>query len=131
MRDYEIIFMVHPDQSEQVPTMIEHYTNIISNAQGTIYRLEDWGRRSLAYPINKLHKMHYILMNIKVPKEAIDKIEANFRFNDAIIRNMIMTVKYSVTESSPMFRTKDDTIEHSDHFIDESSEHLETENSEN
>lgn len=90
MRHYEIVFMVHPDQSEQVPGMIERYTGAITAAAGTIHRLEDWGRRQLAYPINKLHKAHYVLMNVEAPQEAIDELETNFRFNDAVIRSMVM-----------------------------------------
>ncbi len=89
MRHYEIVFMVHPDQSEQVPGMIERYTGAITAAAGTIHRLEDWGRRQLAYPINKLHKAHYVLMNVEAPQEAIDELETNFRFNDAVIRSMV------------------------------------------
>ena len=90
MRHYEIVFMVHPDQSEQVAGMIERYSAVITEANGTIHRLEDWGRRQLAYPINKLHKAHYVLMNIEAGQEVIDELENNFRFNDAVIRNMIM-----------------------------------------
>ena len=87
MRHYEIVFMVHPDQSEQVPGMIERYTAAITGAEGTIHRLEDWGRRQLAYPINKLHKAHYVLMNVEAPQEVIDELETTFRFNDAVIRS--------------------------------------------
>ena len=85
MRHYEIVFMVHPDQSEQVPGMIERYTAAITGAEGKIHRLEDWGRRQLAYPINKLHKAHYVLMNVEAPQEVIDELETTFRFNDAVI----------------------------------------------
>ncbi|RAW92631.1 30S ribosomal protein S6 [Photorhabdus laumondii] len=108
MRHYEIVFMVHPDQSEQVPGMIERYSATITNAQGQIHRLEDWGRRQLAYPINKLHKAHYVLMNVEAPQEVIDELETNFRFNDAVIRSMIMRVKRAVTEASPMVKAKDE-----------------------
>ena len=85
MRHYEIVFMVHPDQSEQVPGMIERYTAAITGAEGKIHRLEDWGRRQLAYPINKLHKAHDVLMNVEAPQEVIDELETTFRFNDAVI----------------------------------------------
>ncbi|MGP1955173.1 MAG: 30S ribosomal protein S6 [Arsenophonus sp. NC-QC1-MAG3] len=108
MRHYEIVFIVHPDQSEQVTSMIERYSSSITKAQGQIHRLEDWGRRQLAYPINKLHKAHYILMNVEAPQGVINELETNFRFNDAVIRSMIMRIKYMVTESSPIVKAKDD-----------------------
>ncbi|MCC5887829.1 MAG: 30S ribosomal protein S6 [Gammaproteobacteria bacterium] len=104
MRHYEIVFLVHPDQSEQVPSMVERYKAIIEEGQGQIHRLEDWGRRQLAYPINKIHKAHYVLMNVECNKEAIEEIENVFRFNDAIIRNMILNVDEAVTEPSPMVK---------------------------
>lgn len=104
MRNYEIVFMVHPDQSEQVPGMIERYSETIKSGNGTIHRLEDWGRRQLAYPINKLHKAHYVLMNIEASNEVIDELETAFRYNDAVLRNMIMRQKDAVTEASPMIR---------------------------
>lgn len=106
MRHYEIVFMVHPDQSEQVPGMIERYTGAITTAGGTIHRLEDWGRRQLAYPIDKLHKAHYVLMNVEAEQAVIDELETNFRFNDAVIRNMIMRTKHAVTEVSPMAKAR-------------------------
>ncbi|MFQ3288019.1 MAG: small subunit ribosomal protein S6 [Alteromonadaceae bacterium] len=108
MRHYEIVFMVHPDQSEQVTGMIQRYTDIVTAAEGTIHRLEDWGRRQLAYPINKLHKAHYVLMNIEAPQAVIDELETSFRYNEVIIRNMIMRTKTAVTEASPMAAAKDD-----------------------
>ena len=108
MRHYEIVFMVHPDQSEQVPAMIERYKTAITNAEGQIHRLEDWGRRQLAYPINKLHKAHYVLLNVEAPQEVIDELETIFRFNDAVIRSMVMRVKHAVTEPSPMVKAKDE-----------------------
>ena len=108
MRHYEIVFMVHPDQSEQVPGMIERYTGAITTAGGTIHRLEDWGRRQLAYPIDKLHKAHYVLMNVEAEQAVIDELETNFRFNDAVIRNMIMRTKHAVTEVSPMAKAKEE-----------------------
>ncbi|EQB2597688.1 30S ribosomal protein S6 [Aeromonas salmonicida] len=108
MRHYEIVFMVHPDQSEQVPGMIERYTGAITTAGGTIHRMEDWGRRQLAYPIDKLHKAHYVLMNVEAEQAVIDELETNFRFNDAVIRNMIMRTKHAVTEVSPMAKVKEE-----------------------
>jgi len=108
MRHYEIVFMVHPDQSEQVPGMIEPYTGAITTAGGTIHRMEDWGRRQLAYPIDKLHKAHYVLMNVEAEQAVIDELETNFRFNDAVIRNMIMRTKHAVTEVSPMAKAKEE-----------------------
>ncbi|GAL22178.1 30S ribosomal protein S6 [Vibrio maritimus] len=111
MRHYEIVFMVHPDQSEQVAGMIERYTGSITEANGTIHRLEDWGRRQLAYPINKLHKAHYVLMNVEAPQEAIDELETAFRFNDAVLRNMIMRTKKAVTEPSIMLKQKEERSE--------------------
>ncbi|MEZ8087823.1 30S ribosomal protein S6 [Vibrio sp. 1S139] len=106
MRHYEIVFMVHPDQSEQVAGMIERYTGSITEAGGTIHRLEDWGRRQMAYPINKLHKAHYVLMNVEAGQEVIDELETAFRFNDAVLRNMIMRTKGAVTEQSIMLKQK-------------------------
>ncbi len=104
MRHYEIVFLVHPDQSEQVPSMVERYKAIIEEASGQIHRLEDWGRRQLAYPINKIHKAHYVLMNVECGSEAIAELENVFRFNDAIIRNMILNMDEAVTEPSPMVK---------------------------
>ncbi|MGP1923566.1 MAG: 30S ribosomal protein S6 [Arsenophonus sp. NEOnobi-MAG3] len=117
MRHYEIVFMVHPDQSKQVASMIERYSGSITKAQGQIHRLEDWGRRQLAYPINKLHKAHYVLMNIEAPQEVIDELETNFRFNDAIVRSIVIRVKHTVTEASPIIKAKED--HRSRDFLDE------------
>ncbi len=111
MRHYEIVFMVHPDQSEQVPGMIQRYTDLINAAEGKIHRLEDWGRRQLAYPINKLHKAHYVLMNVEAPQTVIDELETSFRYNDVVIRNMIMRTKGAVTEASAMAVAKEDRRE--------------------
>lgn len=108
MRHYEIVFMVHPDQSEQVAGMIERYTGSITEAGGTIHRLEDWGRRQMAYPINKLHKAHYVLMNVEADQAVIDELETAFRFNDAVLRNMIMRTKAAVTEQSIMLKQKEE-----------------------
>ena len=102
MRHYEIIFLVHPDQSEQVTGMVERYKEIISTGGGQIHRLEDWGRRHLAYPINKIHKAHYMLMNIECSQEVLDELAHNFRFNDAIIRDLVIRCKEAITEESPM-----------------------------
>lgn len=102
MRHYEIVFMVHPDQSEQVPAMIERYTNTITEDGGKVHRLEDWGRRHLAYPINKIHKAHYVLMNVECSQAALDELSHNFRFNDAIIRDLVTRCDEAVTEMSPM-----------------------------
>ncbi|ATG72924.1 30S ribosomal protein S6 [Zobellella denitrificans] len=108
MRHYEIVFMVHPDQSEQVPGMIERYTGAITTSGGQVHRLEDWGRRQLAYPINKLHKAHYVLMNVEADQAVIDELETNFRYNDAVLRNMIMRTKQAVTEPSEMAKAKEE-----------------------
>ena len=104
MRHYEIVFMVHPDQSEQVPAMVERYTSIVTENAGTVHRLEDWGRRHLAYPINKIHKAHYVLMNVECSGETLDEIENIFRYNDAIIRSLVARCKEAVTEASPMMK---------------------------
>ncbi|HIG36420.1 MAG TPA: 30S ribosomal protein S6 [Oceanospirillaceae bacterium] len=102
MRHYEIMFLVHPDQSEQVPAMIERYTTTIEADGGAIHRLEDWGRRHLAYPINKIHKAHYVLMNVECSNVALEELDSNFRYNDAVIRNMVVRMKGAVTEDSPV-----------------------------
>jgi len=111
MRHYEIVFMVHPDQSEQVPGMIERYTGAIKEAGGSIHRLEDWGRRQLAYPIEKLHKAHYVLMNVEAPQAVIDELETNFRYNDAVLRNLVMRTNGAVTEPSPMAKVREERRE--------------------
>ncbi|MBB1485248.1 30S ribosomal protein S6 [Oceanospirillum sediminis] len=102
MRHYEVVFMVHPDQSEQVPAMIERYTSLVQENGGAVHRLEDWGRRHLAYPINKIHKAHYVLMNIESTSEVVDELTGIFRYNDAIIRNLVVRTKDAVTEASPV-----------------------------
>jgi len=107
VRHYEIVFLVHPDQSEQVPAMIERYRAIIEADDGEVHRLEDWGRRQLAYPINKVHKAHYVLMNVECGQDAIDELETAFRFNDAVIRDLIMRARKAVTEASPLARGRD------------------------
>ena len=122
MRHYEIVFMVHPDQSEQVAGMIERYTGSITEAGGTIHRLEDWGRRQLAYPINKLHKAHYVLMNVEADQAVIDELETAFRFNDAVLRNMIMRTKSAITEPSIMLKAKEERAPRREQFEDRSEE---------
>lgn len=102
MRHYEIVFLVHPDQSEQVPAMVERYTSTIETTGGTIHRYEDWGRRHLAYPINDVHKAHYILMNIECSQEALDELTTNFRYNDAVLRNMVIRCDEAITDMSPI-----------------------------
>lgn len=100
MRHYEVVFLVHPDQSEQVPGMIERYTQLMSDSGGKIHRMEDWGRRQLAYPINKIHKAHYVLMNVECGGETLDELTTLFRYNDAVLRNLIIKCKDAVTEES-------------------------------
>ena len=100
MRHYEIVFLVHPDQSDQVPTMIERYKKLIVDNKGAVHRLEDWGRRPLAYPIVKLHKAHYVLMNIECDGKTLNELEDLFRFNDAVLRNLTIRMDEAVTEAS-------------------------------
>jgi small subunit ribosomal protein S6 len=104
MRHYEIVFIVHPDQSEQVPAMVERYKNTIVSGAGVIHRLEDWGRRQLAYPIQKIHKAHYVLMNIEAGQAVLDELEHAFKFNDAVLRHLIIRMNHAVTEASPMMK---------------------------
>ena len=111
MRHYEVVFMVHPDQSEQVPGMIDRYRSGIESKGGTIHRLEDWGRRQLAYPIQKLHKAHYVLMNIECDGEALEELENSFRFNDAVLRNLVLKTKGPKTEASPLARIQEEREE--------------------
>ena len=108
MQHYEIVFLVHPDQSEQVPAMVERYRSTIENDGGSIHRFEDWGRRQLAYPINKIHKAHYVLMNVECSVEVMRELETGFKFNDAVIRNLILKLKGAVTEQSPMAKAKEE-----------------------
>ena len=105
MRHYEIVILVHPDQSEQVPAMIERYQSIVTSNKGIIHRLEDWGRRLLAYPINKVHKAHYVLMNIECDNDSLKQLAEAFRFNDAVIRNLVIKKNKAVTQTSPLFKT--------------------------
>ncbi|TNE78253.1 MAG: 30S ribosomal protein S6 [Gammaproteobacteria bacterium] len=106
MRHYEIVFMVHPDQSEQVPGMIERYTSTITAGNGNVHRLEDWGRRQLAYPINKIHKAHYVLMNIECGQDVLDELNSNFRYNDAVIRSAVFSCDEAVTVESPIMKAE-------------------------
>ncbi len=104
MRHYEIVFIVHPDQSEQVPAMVERYRNLVASKGGNVHRLEDWGRRQLAYPIQKMHKAHYVLMNIECNQETLDELEHAFRFNDAVLRHLTIKTRTAVTAPSAMMK---------------------------
>jgi len=111
LKHYEVVFLVHPDQSEQVPAMVERYRAMIEGAEGKIHRMEDWGRRQLAYPINKIHKAHYVLMNIEIGAATLAELNSAFRFNDAVIRNLIFTRKKAVTEPSPLVKSREEENE--------------------
>ena len=104
MRHYEVVFIVHPDQSEQVPAMIERYRSLVTTSGGAVHRLEDWGRRQLAYPIQKIHKAHYVLMNIECGQEALGELENAFKFNDAVLRHLTVAMKEAVSAPSPMMK---------------------------
>ena len=104
MRHYEVVFLVHPDQSEQVPSMVERYAASVAAGNGTVHRSEDWGRRQLAYPINKIHKAHYILMNIECGQEVLDELNSPFRYNDAVIRSMVIRRNEAITAESPIMK---------------------------
>ena len=104
MRHYEIVFIVHPDQSEQVPAMIERYKGMVLGREGKMHRLEDWGRRQLAYPIQKIHKAHYVLMNIECDRETLEELEHAFKFNDAVLRHLTVKMDRAVVEASPMMK---------------------------
>ncbi len=108
MRHYEVVFLVHPDQSEQVPAMVERYTTQIKEAGGNVHRLEDWGRRQLAYPINKIHKAHYVLMNIECDQATLRSLEDAFRYNDAVIRNLFIRRDEAITEESPLAKSAEE-----------------------
>ena len=108
MRHYEIVFMVHPDQSDQVQAMVDRYRAMIEEDGGKIHRLEDWGRRQLAYPINKVHKAHYVLMNVECSQSVLEEMQSAFRFNDAVIRNLIIQRDGPETEPSPLIRSRDE-----------------------
>jgi len=108
MRHYEIVFLVHPDQSEQVPAMIDRYKGMIAAGSGHVHRLEDWGRRQLAYPIAKVHKAHYVLMNIECDQKTLGDLTGAFRFSDAVLRHLVVNMDSAVTEPSPMAKTADE-----------------------
>ncbi len=108
MRHYEVVFMVHPDQSEQVPGMVERYSSALVNAGATIHRSEDWGRRLLAYPIDKIVKAHYVMLNVECSVEALAELTEAFRFNDAVIRHLVIKRDHAVTEASPLVKKDDD-----------------------
>ena len=104
MRHYEVVFIVHPDQSEQVPAMVERYKTLVSSRNGIIHRLEDWGLRQMAYPIQKVHKAHYVLMNIECDAETLTELEHAFKFNDAVLRHLTIKMKAAATAPSPMMK---------------------------
>ena len=108
MRHYEIVLLIHPDQSEQVAGMVDRYQKMVGETGGAVHRFEDWGRRQLAYPINKIHKAHYILLNIECNQEVLDELLHTFRFNDAILRNLILNRDNAVTEASPLIKGRDE-----------------------
>ena len=113
MRHYEIVFLVHPDQSEQVPAMIERYSEMVTSASGVVHRVEDWGRRRLAYMINDVHKAHYVMMNIEAGLDVLADIERNFKFNDSVLRHLVIRRKEAITDESPIAaqKAKDDAAE--------------------
>ncbi len=125
MRHYEIVLLVHPDQSEQVPAMLNRYRSAIESKQGKIHRLEDWGRRQLAYPINKLHKAHYILLNIQCSQEVLDELNNAFKYNDAVIRSLVFQQKNAVTEASPLLKEKDERKPQRDEVFTEDEDYEE------
>ena len=111
MRHYEVVFLVHPDQSEQVPGMIERYTQLMADSGGNVHRIEDWGRRQLAYPINKIHKAHYVMMNIECGGEALEELSTLFRYNDAVLRNLVIKRKEALTEESLILKQERESKE--------------------
>ena len=111
MRHYEIVFLVHPDQSEQVPAMVERYTSAVKASGGQVHRLEDWGRRQLAYSINKIHKAHYVLMNIECTEEVLEELTTTFRYNDAVLRSMVVRMNEAVTEESHIMKAEKESRE--------------------
>ncbi len=122
MRHYEIVFLVHPDQSEQVPAMIERYRGIITAGGGAMHRVEDWGRRQLAYPIAKVHKAHYVLMNVECDKPTLDELTGGFRFSDAVIRHLVIAMPGAVTEASPMAKAEEEGRRAEDSSLPEGTE---------
>jgi small subunit ribosomal protein S6 len=127
MRHYEIVFMVHPDQSEQVPGMIERYTNTITKDGGQVHRLEDWGRRQLAFPIAKVHKAHYILMNVEASNDAMDELTTTFRYNDAVIRNLVIRRDGPDVSESPIMKAEKESRERKSRFEERQDKPRETE----
>jgi small subunit ribosomal protein S6 len=130
MRHYEIVFLVHPDQSEQVPAMVERYRSMIENAKGNIHRLEDWGRRQLAYTINKVHKAHYVLMNIECAQDTLQELESSFKFNDAVLRWLTVRRDEARTAPSPMAKERQEEAESGAESRKESSEEDQAEDEE-
>ena len=122
MRHYEVVFLVHPDQSEQVPGMVERYTKIIENEGGSLHRLEDWGRRQLSFPISKVHKAHYVLMNIEATGSALDELKTSFKYNDAVIRNLIIRKDSAVTNESQIMKTEKEIRERKTRFEERQAE---------
>ncbi len=114
MRHYEIVFLVHPDQSEQVPAMIERYKGMIAAGGGKVHRLEDWGRRQLAYPIAKVHKAHYVLLNVECDQRTLTELIGAFRFSDAVLRHLVTSVETAITEPSPMAKSEEEGDGHRD-----------------
>lgn len=125
MRHYEVVFMVHPDQSEQVPAMIERYSNTIQKDGGSVHRLEDWGRRQLAYPINKIHKAHYILMNVEASNEAMEELTTTFRYNDAVLRNLVIRRDEAVTDESFIMKAEKESRERKTRYEERQSAEVE------
>jgi small subunit ribosomal protein S6 len=117
MRHYEIVFLVHPDQSEQVPAMLERYKSMIAAGEGAVHRLEDWGRRQLAFPITKVHKAHYVLMNVECDSKTLNELTGAFRFSDAVLRHLVIKMDAAVTEPSPMAKSGDE--ERDARFVDD------------
>ena len=130
MRHYEIIFLVHPDQSENVGAMVERYRKHVEDTKGTIHRIEDWGRRQLAYPIEKIHKAHYVLMNIECDQASIDELKNMFKFSDAVIRNLVIRKSRPVTEPSPLAKSKEESREEQTEDLSTSSLRTEADNKE-
>ena len=122
MRHYEIVFLVHPDQSEQVPAMLERYKTMIGAGEGVVHRLEDWGRRQLAFPITKVHKAHYILMNIECDSKTLSELTGAFRFSDAVLRHLVIKMDAAVTEPSPMAKSGDE--ERDERFVDDDDDSM-------
>jgi small subunit ribosomal protein S6 len=124
MRHYEIVVMVHPDQSDQVPSMVKRYQSMVEEGGGTVHRMEDWGRRQLAYPIKKIHKAHYMLMNIECPQAVVDELTTGFRFNDAVLRNLVIRMGAAVTEPSLLVKSeavRSDVVK-SDEVVEDTAE---------